>query len=366
MAEMKIVVEALLDLPMEIKENNKDVIVGSGYMAPSVVNPFYEALGLYDLGSSQAVQQFCSQLNGLIEFTNWGLVDAERLENKYNATQNCYVHKRFQRLQREIMEAYGKAIHDLAVKKGEKMAESLGIMDADFEEWPCQFRINKYNFTPEAVRSLGVQLHTDSRFLTILQDDENVGGLEVMDSSGSFVSIPPFHGTLLANLGDIAQEPFQLHWWKFARGPNFEGLHASQRNEILMLSLCEGHVYSPPICLRLKDVDVVHLSFKKGYDNILVNKIAKLKSLSMTDREDNDSDAHEEFTADAPDESSSPSMWMLCYSPQITLFFVLLGKIVSLFQIRFSSHLFSAKSFSQISCTSSSIFHFLPFFKSLL
>ncbi|WJX46047.1 hypothetical protein P8452_32882 [Trifolium repens] len=25
------------------------------------VNPFYEALGLYDLGSSQAVQQFCSQ-----------------------------------------------------------------------------------------------------------------------------------------------------------------------------------------------------------------------------------------------------------------------------------------------------------------
>jgi hypothetical protein len=48
---------------MEIKKNNKDVIAGSGYMAPSVVNPFYEALGLYDLGSSQSVQQFCSQLN---------------------------------------------------------------------------------------------------------------------------------------------------------------------------------------------------------------------------------------------------------------------------------------------------------------
>jgi isopenicillin N synthase-like dioxygenase len=63
MAEMKIVVEALLDLPMEIKKNNKDVIAGSGYMAPSVVNPFYEALGLYDLGSKQAVEEFCSQLN---------------------------------------------------------------------------------------------------------------------------------------------------------------------------------------------------------------------------------------------------------------------------------------------------------------
>jgi len=63
MSDMKIVVQALLDLPMDIKKNNKDVIAGSGYMAPSVVNPLYEALGLYDLGSSQAVQEFCSQLN---------------------------------------------------------------------------------------------------------------------------------------------------------------------------------------------------------------------------------------------------------------------------------------------------------------
>ncbi|PNX55931.1 1-aminocyclopropane-1-carboxylate oxidase [Trifolium pratense] len=55
MAEMKIVVEALLDLSMEIKKNNKDVIAGIGYMVPSVVNPFYEALGLYYLGSSQAI-----------------------------------------------------------------------------------------------------------------------------------------------------------------------------------------------------------------------------------------------------------------------------------------------------------------------
>lgn len=174
MSDMKMVVQALLDLPMDIKKNNKDVIAGSGYMAPSAINPLYEALGLYDLGSSQAVQEFCSQLN---------------------ATPH----------QREIMEAYGKAIHDLAVEIGQKMAESLGIGSADFEDWPCQFRINKYSFTKESVGSPGVQIHTDSGFLTILQDDENVGGLEVMDGSGSFVSVPPFHGTLLANLGDIAK-----------------------------------------------------------------------------------------------------------------------------------------------------------------
>ena len=62
MSEMKKVVRSLLDLPMEIKKRNTDVIAGSGYMAPSEINPLYEALGLYDLGSSQAIQNFCSQL----------------------------------------------------------------------------------------------------------------------------------------------------------------------------------------------------------------------------------------------------------------------------------------------------------------
>lgn len=85
-----------------------------------------------------------------------------------------------------------------------KMAESMGLDSESFMEWPCQFRINKYNFTPETVGSSGVQIHTDSGFLTILQDDENVGGLEVMDSSGSFIPVDPWTGTFLVNLGDMA------------------------------------------------------------------------------------------------------------------------------------------------------------------
>ncbi|RDY12281.1 2-oxoglutarate-dependent dioxygenase DAO [Mucuna pruriens] len=180
MGEMKKVVGDLLDLPMEMKKRNIEVIAGSGYMAPSPVNPYYEALGLYDLGSSQAMHNFCSKLDASPHHR----VDFDR----------------------EIMEAYGQAIHGLAVNIGQKIAESLGVVVADFDDWPCQFRINKYNFTPEAVGSTGVQIHTDSGFLTILQDDENVAGLEVMDtSSASFLPIPPFPGTLLVNLGDIAR-----------------------------------------------------------------------------------------------------------------------------------------------------------------
>ncbi|KAL9328351.1 hypothetical protein ACSQ67_003354 [Phaseolus vulgaris] len=40
MAEMRKVNEALLDLPFEIKKRNTEVIAGSGYMAPTAVNPF--------------------------------------------------------------------------------------------------------------------------------------------------------------------------------------------------------------------------------------------------------------------------------------------------------------------------------------
>ncbi|GFS39439.1 hypothetical protein Acr_00g0063010 [Actinidia rufa] len=62
-AEMKVVVRSILDLPAEIKQRNGDMIPGSGYMAPSKVNPHYEALGLYDMSSIVAVEAFCAQLD---------------------------------------------------------------------------------------------------------------------------------------------------------------------------------------------------------------------------------------------------------------------------------------------------------------
>lgn len=96
-------------------------------------------------------------------------------------------------------------MHGLLMYMGEKMAECLGVEGGDdLKEWACQFRINKYSFTPQTVGRSGVQIHTDSGFLTILQDDEQVGGLEAMHKSGSFVEVPPSPGTLFAILGDVA------------------------------------------------------------------------------------------------------------------------------------------------------------------
>ncbi|KAL7231154.1 hypothetical protein ACSBR2_009429 [Camellia fascicularis] len=172
--EMKAVIRSLFDLPVEIKRRNTDVISGSGYKAPSHINPHYEAFGLYDIASHEAVNDFCSLLNASPH-------------------------------QRKTIQMYAQAIHKLAMDIASKLAQGMGLASFSFEGWPCQFRINKYNFSRETVNSSGVQIHTDSGFLTILQEDENVGGLEVMDKSGTFVAVEPSPGTLLVNLGDTAK-----------------------------------------------------------------------------------------------------------------------------------------------------------------
>ncbi|KAJ9541020.1 hypothetical protein OSB04_027526 [Centaurea solstitialis] len=84
--------------------------------------------------------------------------------------------------------------------------DSFGVKSESvaFENWPCHFRMNKYHFTPRSVGSCGVQIHTDSGFMTILHDDDNVDGLEVMDESDHFILVDPWPGTLV-KLGDIAR-----------------------------------------------------------------------------------------------------------------------------------------------------------------
>ncbi|XP_030955784.1 2-oxoglutarate-dependent dioxygenase DAO-like [Quercus lobata] len=174
MSEMKKVVRELLDLPIDVKKRNTEVIPNSGYVAPTEFSRFFEGLGIYDFGSPHSVDVFCSQLD-------------------------------IPPRQREIILMYTQAIHDLAIDLGRMLARSVGLASELFKGWSCHLRINKYNFTPQTVGSTALRMHTDSGFLTILQDDENVSGLELVDKSGAFVSIDPWPGTLLVNLGDIAK-----------------------------------------------------------------------------------------------------------------------------------------------------------------
>ncbi|ERN11428.1 hypothetical protein AMTRI_Chr03g137890 [Amborella trichopoda] len=174
MSEMKSTVRCLLDQPLEIKKQNIDAINGSGYMAPNAINPLYEALGLYDAPSPQAIQAFCDQLQASDP-------------------------------QRDTIQSYSHKIYEVAMDVASKMAESLGLEADLFNGWACQFRINKYLFSEEKLGETGVCIHTDSGFLTVLQDDERVSGLEVMSKNGEFVEVEPLPGSLIVILGDMAQ-----------------------------------------------------------------------------------------------------------------------------------------------------------------
>lgn len=104
-----------------------------------------------------------------------------------------------------MIRCYASKLHGLIVEIASKIAESMGLVGYSFKEWACQFRMNRYNFGDESVGCSGVQTHTDSGFLTVLQEDECVGGLEVMDKAGSFVAVDPVPGSFLVNLGDVAK-----------------------------------------------------------------------------------------------------------------------------------------------------------------
>ncbi|KAL3500269.1 hypothetical protein ACH5RR_039362 [Cinchona calisaya] len=172
MLKMKTVIRSLMELPEEIKHQNTDVIINSGYFPPSDANPLYDALGLYDMASPDAVDAFCKKLNASPE-------------------------------QREIIVEYGQAVQQVIVNIGQKLGQALGLKDFSVDGWPALFRINRYRFTQETIGSSGLQIHTDTGFFTIVQDDDNHGGLEVMDLSGTFRSLDPWPGTFLVVIGDV-------------------------------------------------------------------------------------------------------------------------------------------------------------------
>ncbi|KAJ9540963.1 hypothetical protein OSB04_027469 [Centaurea solstitialis] len=126
----EVVVRSLFDFPTEIKCRNLDFIVRSGYITPMAINPLYMSFGLYGMASRSDIETFV---------LNW---------------------------------------RPHLIK---------GILSLNISGSLINI-INKYHFNPQSVVSSSVP-HTDSGFLTILQDNEEVGGLEVMDRSGHFVCV---------------------------------------------------------------------------------------------------------------------------------------------------------------------------------
>ena len=70
----------------------------------------------------------------------------------------------------------------------------------------CVYIQARFNGKPQKNEKLmNPFTHLDSGFLTILQDYEGIGGLEVMDRSSHFIPVDPWPRIVVVNVGDMAK-----------------------------------------------------------------------------------------------------------------------------------------------------------------
>lgn len=111
---------------------------------------------------------------------------------------------------KEVCEAYHDTMMDLARKLVSAIALSLGLPADHFESIHRKpITIQRLLHYPSlegevSQEEIGIGAHTDYGFLTILNQD-TVGGLQVRNRAGEWVSAPPVEGTFIINIGDIVQ-----------------------------------------------------------------------------------------------------------------------------------------------------------------
>jgi len=110
----------------------------------------------------------------------------------------------------EACEAYHGAMMTLARKLISAVSLSLDLPADHFEAMQRKpITIQRLlHYPPQegevAQEEIGIGAHTDYGFLTILSQD-SVGGLQVRNRAGEWVSAPPVEGTFTINIGDLVQ-----------------------------------------------------------------------------------------------------------------------------------------------------------------
>lgn len=111
---------------------------------------------------------------------------------------------------KEICEKYHDEMIALARKLVSAFAISLGLPADHFEQMQRHpITIQRLLHYPSqgdesAPDEIGIGAHTDYGFLTILSQD-SVGGLQVQNKAGEWISAPPVEGTFIINIGDLVQ-----------------------------------------------------------------------------------------------------------------------------------------------------------------
>jgi len=109
-----------------------------------------------------------------------------------------------------VAEAYHSAVLALARTLIGGIALSLDLPQNYFEQRqrkPITIqRVLRYppQIGKVSLEEIGIGAHTDYGFLTVLSQD-TVGGLQVRNRAGEWVTAPPVEGTFIVNIGDLVQ-----------------------------------------------------------------------------------------------------------------------------------------------------------------
>ncbi|KAG8389231.1 hypothetical protein BUALT_Bualt02G0207300 [Buddleja alternifolia] len=108
---------------------------------------------------------------------------------------------------RKEVQEYVKCMIQLREIMSELLSEALGLSSDYLSNIECMkseaLACLYYPICPEPEKTLGTPKHSDTTFLTLLMQD-TIGGLQVLHDN-QWVDIPPVHGALIANIGDLMQ-----------------------------------------------------------------------------------------------------------------------------------------------------------------
>ncbi|XP_020575657.1 1-aminocyclopropane-1-carboxylate oxidase homolog 1-like [Phalaenopsis equestris] len=108
---------------------------------------------------------------------------------------------------RDIIMEYGSHVQRLGHLLFELLSEGLGLETQRLNDLDCgeglSLLCHYYPPCPQPELAIGISKHADPDFLTVVLQD-SIGGLEVLYEN-QWVDVPPIHGALVINIGDLVQ-----------------------------------------------------------------------------------------------------------------------------------------------------------------